>query len=167
MQDRNWDRVFEQEDFGQERQQAGRGREPVRGGAALHQDRPASHREQPWHPGDGPHGLRPGDLRAHVNEGYDHQEQYERAAPADRGPRGYRRTDERIHEDVCEALAENDELDVSEVEVRVQDGEVTLMGTVESRDVRRAVEDIVESVRGVEQVLNQIRVQRAGGQRAA
>ncbi len=77
------------------------------------------------------------------------------------------RTDERIHEEICEVLRQNDEIDVSDVEVLVMDGEVTLTGMVESRQARHVIEDVVESVRGVEQVFNHLRVQRAGGQRAA
>ena len=49
------------------------------------------------------------------------------------GPKGYRRSDERIHEDVCEALTEDADLDPSSVEVSVDAGEVTLSGTVSSR----------------------------------
>src|SRR5262249_9623160 len=46
------------------------------------------------------------------------------------GPRGYRRSDERIREDVCERFAEHGYLDPSELEVAVHDGEVLLSGTV-------------------------------------
>jgi osmotically-inducible protein OsmY len=215
MQDRNWDRVFEDD-----RDVRTRNARDMRGGGTeLYRDRPPGHRERPWHPGDGPQGVRPGDLRPHVNQGYDHQEQYERsigvghgrggyagsqtgagreawgslgggygeqqigqagpsnanvlgtrgtqpATRANRGPLGYRREDTRIYEDVCEALAQLDHVDVSEVEVVVEKGEVTLSGTVDQRQARHAITEIAESVRGVEQVFNRIRVRRAGDQSA-
>jgi len=76
-----------------------------------------------------------------------------------RGPRGYRRSDERIREDVCEHLTDNAWLDASEVEVNVAAGEVFLSGTVDSRYAKRLAESIAESVSGVTNVQNNLRVQ--------
>ncbi|WP_257454467.1 BON domain-containing protein [Archangium lipolyticum] len=74
-----------------------------------------------------------------------------------RPPRGYQRSDDRIREDVCERLMEGP-VDVGDVEVTVKDGEVTLMGTVEERWEKRAIEDIAAHVRGVHDVHNRVRV---------
>jgi hypothetical protein len=76
-----------------------------------------------------------------------------------RGPQGYRRSDSRIEEDVCEALTHHGMLDASGIQVMVADGEVTLTGTVESRQAKRMAEDILDSVSGVKDVNNQLRVQ--------
>ncbi|MBF6987911.1 BON domain-containing protein [Cupriavidus sp. IK-TO18] len=78
------------------------------------------------------------------------------------GPRNYRRDDDRIHDDVCNRLARDDELDVSDVEVRVQEGVVTLEGKVNDRRTKYDIEDIAERVFGVQDVINHIRVQRYG-----
>jgi hypothetical protein len=75
-----------------------------------------------------------------------------------RGPRNYKRSDERIEEDVCERLTENAELDASDITVQVENGEVTLSGTVEHRYFKKLAENIVESVSGVTDVHNQIRI---------
>lgn len=75
------------------------------------------------------------------------------------GPKDYRRSDERIREDVCDHLAHHDELDASEIEVRVADSEVTLSGFVQSRYERRLAEDLCELVGGVGHVQNNLRVQ--------
>ncbi|BDB27672.1 BON domain-containing protein [Cupriavidus sp. P-10] len=86
-------------------------------------------------------------------------------APAQRrpaGPRNYRREDDRIHDEVCNRLARDDELDVSDVEVRVQEGVVTLEGKVNDRHTKYDIEDIAERVFGVQDVINHIRVQRYG-----
>lgn len=86
-------------------------------------------------------------------------------APARRrpaGPRNYRRDDDRIHDEVCNRLARDDELDVSDVEVRVQEGVVTLEGKVNDRRTKYDIEDIAERVFGVQDVINHIRVQRYG-----
>lgn len=75
-----------------------------------------------------------------------------------RGPRGYRRADDRIREDVCERLTHDSWLDASNVDVQVQDGEVTLTGTVDSRAAKRRAEDTIENISGVRDVHNQLRV---------
>jgi osmotically-inducible protein OsmY len=77
-----------------------------------------------------------------------------------RGPKGYRRSDERITEEICEQLTRNDEIDPSDIEVSVQNGEVTLTGNVEDRRFKRMAEDIAERVSGVSEVSNQIRIKK-------
>jgi hypothetical protein len=77
-----------------------------------------------------------------------------------RGPRNYRRSDERIAEEINDRLTDHDELDAADIEVNVTDREVILTGTVDSRESKRLAEDIVESVSGVTQVQNQLRISR-------
>jgi hypothetical protein len=79
-----------------------------------------------------------------------------------RGPRGYQRSDERIAEEVIARLTDDPELDASGIELSVTGGEVTLSGTVASRRDRRRAEDLVEGVRGVSYVQNNIRLAGAG-----
>jgi hypothetical protein len=92
--------------------------------------------------------------------GWTEPERHRRGPHAGRGPRGYQRTDDRIREDICERMCENDELDAREIEIRVSGGEVTLLGTVHDRYDKRLAEDIVEQVSGVQDVSNQLRVTR-------
>jgi len=75
-----------------------------------------------------------------------------------RGPKGYRRSDERIKEDVNDRLSDDYYLDASEVEVVVSNTEVTLTGIVNSREEKRRAEDIADSVSGVTNVENRLRV---------
>jgi hypothetical protein len=49
-------------------------------------------------------------------------------------------------------------IDASDVEVRIQGAEVTLVGFVDSRAAKRAAEDLAEDVPGVREVHNQLRV---------
>jgi hypothetical protein len=77
-----------------------------------------------------------------------------------KGPKNWARSDERIREDVCECLTYHPNVDASEIDVTVKDGEVTLVGTVGDRMSKRLAEDIVEDVRGVKDVHNQLRVVR-------
>jgi osmotically-inducible protein OsmY len=76
-----------------------------------------------------------------------------------RGPRGYRRSDERIREEVCECLTDDVFIDASDIEVTVQNGEVMLTGEVASRQQKRHAEDLIESISGVRDVLNNLRVE--------
>lgn len=81
---------------------------------------------------------------------------------AGRGPRNYRRSDERIEDEVNEALTRHPRLDATDIEVRVHDGEVTLTGRVDSRDAKRMADDAADSVFGVVDVVNQLRIGREG-----
>jgi HSP20 family molecular chaperone IbpA len=76
-----------------------------------------------------------------------------------KGPKGFVRTDARIHEDICELLTEHPEVDASEIEVSVNNGEVMLSGTVHERRQKRLAEDVADEVIGVRFVENRIRVQ--------
>lgn len=78
------------------------------------------------------------------------------------GPRGYKRADGRIREDVCEILTDDPYVDASDVEVEVKDGEVTLTGTVSGRDVKRRAEALVDHVGGVRDVHNRLRIATPG-----
>ena len=81
---------------------------------------------------------------------------------AGRGPRNYTRSDNRIEEDINERLTEHPMIDATDIEVSVQDGEVTLRGYVDHRQAKRLAEDIAESVFGVKDVNNQIKVKQRG-----
>ncbi|MXQ14784.1 BON domain-containing protein [Microvirga makkahensis] len=77
-----------------------------------------------------------------------------------RGPKGYTRSDERIREDVSDRLTDDPYVDASEIEVSVSNCEVTLSGTVDSREAKRRAEDCAERVSGVTHVQNNLRVQQ-------
>jgi osmotically-inducible protein OsmY len=77
-----------------------------------------------------------------------------------RGPKGYRRSDERIKEDVNDRLSDDYYLDASDIEVMVENTEVTLTGTVRNRNDKRRAEDLAESVSGVTNVENRLRVKQ-------
>jgi osmotically-inducible protein OsmY len=98
-----------------------------------------------------------GDEEAERRRRMDQQREYR-----GRGPKGYKRSDERIKEDVNDRLSEG-YLDASDVEVTVMNAEVTLTGTVNSRADKRRAEDIAESVSGVSNVENRLRVKQQSG----
>lgn len=76
-----------------------------------------------------------------------------------RGPKGYKRSDERIHEDVCERLTQDRFIDASSMDVTVKDGEVTLNGTVASRGLKFRAEDLAHLASGVKHVQNNLRIE--------
>lgn len=61
---------------------------------------------------------------------------------------------------MCDRLADSWDVDASDIEVAVANGEVTLSGTVRDREQKRRAEDLVESLSGVREVNNQLRVSR-------
>lgn len=75
-----------------------------------------------------------------------------------KGPLNYTRSDERIREAVCEALTDDHDVDASNIDVVVKNGEVTLSGTVEDRAQKRRAEDIAERCGGVRDVSNQLKL---------
>ena len=83
----------------------------------------------------------------------------QRERTASRGPRGWRRSDDRILDELAEAIARSG-VDASEVEVTVTGGVVRLAGTVEHREDRRMIDDLAWGTTGVDEVEDAIRVRR-------
>jgi hypothetical protein len=77
-----------------------------------------------------------------------------------KGPKGYKRSDARIHEEVCEAIAQQGFIDASDVEIHVDDGVVKLTGTVAHRQDKRVLEQMIERVHGIDEIHNEIRMRR-------
>lgn len=86
---------------------------------------------------------------------------YSRASYRGKGPKNYKRSDSRIEEDINDRLSDDWHLDASDVEVKVENGDVILSGTVRDRAAKRHAEDLAERVSGVGNVENRIRVEKA------
>ena len=108
--------------------------------------------------------TRPAD-RPYEGNRADYRGDYRRAryGHAGKGPQGYKRSDDRITEDVCEMLTRHPEIDASHLSVRCEGGEIVLSGTVNDRRSKRMAEDLAERVSGVTDVRNEIRVSRENG----
>lgn len=74
------------------------------------------------------------------------------------GPKGYKRSDDRIYEEVCETLMKNPEVDASYIGVKVDEGIVYLTGKVQSRRMKKIAELIVEDLPGVQDVRNELAI---------
>jgi hypothetical protein len=70
------------------------------------------------------------------------------------------RADEHLRDEVCSRLEQARELDTSDLEVSVTNGEVTLTGSVPVRPMKYAIEDLCDHVDGVVEIHNQLRVRR-------
>lgn len=70
------------------------------------------------------------------------------------------RDDHEIDDFVYEVLSKHPDIDVSQLDFEVHQGVVTLHGLVETRRLKRLVEDVVYGLPGVHDVINQIQVQR-------
>lgn len=82
-----------------------------------------------------------------------------------RGPRSYRRSDVRLMDDVCQALADHPAIDASQMEVYVEQGVVSLRGRIDDRRTRRLCEDVAAGIPGVHDVHNELRVSNLDGSR--
>lgn len=80
-----------------------------------------------------------------------------------RGPRNYRRSDERILDEVGQRLTDDAYVDATDIDIAVRNQEVSLSGTVASRFEKRLAEDIAEAVAGVVHVQNNLRVRASTG----
>jgi hypothetical protein len=74
------------------------------------------------------------------------------------GPKNYKRSDDRIYEEVCSKLMRNRDIDASNIGVKVESGVVFLSGKVEGRKVKKLAELIIEDLPGVQDVRNELTV---------
>ena len=73
-----------------------------------------------------------------------------------KGPKNWTRSDERIKEDVCEALSYNPYVDASDIDLTVQNGVVHLTGWVNSREEKKEAEKCAEGILGVKDLQNEL-----------
>ncbi len=97
--------------------------------------------------------------RSALGEAAEHGLQGSYARSRNRGPKNWQRSDERIVDDICERLTRALDVDVSDVSVTVEQGTVTLTGTVEDRRAKHLIEDVADDCAGVRDVDNRLRVQ--------
>ena len=79
------------------------------------------------------------------------------------GPRDYAataRSDEEIHREICERLRAEPDIHVSDLDIEVADGVVTLRGTAESALPAYLTAAIVERVSGIRSIRDEIRLGR-------
>lgn len=107
------------------------------------------------------HRRTPGDLG--IRHGSEIRTSVLPASFKGRGPRNYVRSDARIREHVCDALTEQDRVDATDIEVEVEDANVTLTGSVPEREMKRLAETTAEACRGVQHVTNLLRVRALTG----
>ncbi|HEX6083603.1 MAG TPA: BON domain-containing protein [Thermoanaerobaculia bacterium] len=100
------------------------------------------------------------DRAGHPDRGWNIGSDRDRPSHRGRGPKNYQRSDDRIREEVCERLTMDHDVDASDIEVTVSDAVVRLDGTVRERHAKRIAADVCELVRGVKDVVNNLRVAR-------
>ena len=116
-----------------------------------------------WYGGHGRGGRDFGTSREFEREDYERPGMHgapRGATSSAGGPRGYKRSDERIREDVCDCLMQDPEVDATNIDVRVQDGTVILDGMIDNRRAKHRAENLCEWIPGVQDVTNHLRVRR-------
>lgn len=81
-----------------------------------------------------------------------------------RGPKGYQRSAELVMDDAAQRLEWDADVDASEIGLAFEGGVLTLDGLVGSRDQKHRAEGCVESVFGVTDVVNNLRVNTQSGE---
>ncbi len=99
-----------------------------------------------------------GDFRQHHDRQHQAGSTEQRTSHRGRGPRNAVRGDHLIAEEINERLMHDERVDASEILLSVEDGVVTLTGEVPERRMKHLAEDIADSVRGVRELRNVIRV---------
>lgn len=74
-------------------------------------------------------------------------------------PTGRRVSDGKLAHDIREILTHDHELDARDIEVEVESGAVTLTGVVADSDARLLAEELVETLPGVREIHNRLRVE--------
>ena len=78
-----------------------------------------------------------------------------------KGPNNWKKSDDVLYEDVCEALYHSPDVDASEIEVAVENGTVSLSGQVDSRLSKKMAEEVIEEVPGVWDIHNSLTIKAA------
>jgi hypothetical protein len=87
-------------------------------------------------------------------------ERVKAAFTSGQAPKNAARPDARILEDVADALTYRGDLDATDIEVLVKDGEVTLEGTVTDRRSKHIAEEVSEGIVGVRDVHNRLTIRK-------
>jgi osmotically-inducible protein OsmY len=96
-----------------------------------------------------------------LNENHDRYDSDDLSRPSGadysgQGPVGYRRSDEKIFEEVFEVLMRHREVDATNIAVKVEVGVVYLTGIVPTRRMKKLSELAVEKIYGVQDVCNEL-----------
>jgi hypothetical protein len=161
------DRLYRQDSSGDDRDRFGRGGDDGRSRGWM-QDDASSGRGPGWSDRDGGRSWRDqsgvsGQSDGRSGGSWFRDGSHQRESYSGRGPKDYKRSDDRIREDISDRLTDDHGVDASDITVQVQGGEVTLSGSVPSRDQKRRAEDVAESCSGVSEVTNNIRVHKSHG----
>jgi len=104
-----------------------------------------------------PSGIRP-EHQSQPQRGPLQRELLQRGLLRGKGPRNYKRSDDRISEEVHHILTEHGEINATDVYVSVHNGEVTLEGTVSDKHTKWLAEESIADLTGVTNVINELKI---------
>ena len=111
-------------------------------------------------------GYDQGFSRSQYGNERSYSQSYSEPTYAGRGPKGWKRSDESIKEQVCHALEQHPRIDATEVEVDVKEGVVTLRGNIHDRSAKRLAGDVIDWLPGVTDVHNNLTIDQTFFERA-
>jgi hypothetical protein len=104
------------------------------------------------------HQYGPYDIGQDERNGHYHFDSKSFGKHEGKGPKNYKRSDEKIVEEANEALTRSSEVDASEIVVSAKNGVLTLTGEVSSRKQKWAAEDTVENLPFILDVENNLKI---------
>ena len=75
-----------------------------------------------------------------------------------KGPKGWKISDESLRDEAAEKLYRSWDVDATEIQVDVKDGLITLSGSVSDREQKKAAERLFDTMNGVHDVINQLKI---------
>lgn len=75
-----------------------------------------------------------------------------------KGPKNFKRSDEQIKHEISLRLFDHHDIDASDIELKFENGEATLDGTVPDRQMKRLAAECVEDCHGVSNCQNNLRI---------
>jgi hypothetical protein len=82
----------------------------------------------------------------------------EDVANFEKGHNMSKRLDEEIREEASEILKNHENIDATDINIRVEEGFIFLNGAVGSRDIRCVAEDCLKDITGVHEVVNKLTI---------
>jgi osmotically-inducible protein OsmY len=77
-----------------------------------------------------------------------------------KGPRGYHHSDARVLEEICDRLMQHGQLDARQIQVQVEDGQVTLEGYVQNGHAKYIAQETAAQVPGAIDIHNHLRIRQ-------
>lgn len=75
-----------------------------------------------------------------------------------RGPEGYRRSDERIREIITDMIQTDPAIDSRDLDIKVHEGRVRLTGYIPDADAEKRISAVIQRVPGIKEIESELKI---------